>query len=299
MSNEGVNSMQRNYLNSLNSFHINDLQTMISVDVAHFSTDYADSPSYAGIETSDVRPSHPMPQDPLTARHDDLGPFYVETVDLSATIVEPFNTASATLFILVAIVWVVRLWGRFRLHPFLTACLPLLLVGGIGGTLYHATRASKLYWLADVVPISLLGVLISVYLWLRLAPRWAYLIGLIALLLVVNLIGRFTLPVHWAINLSYVSMAVPIIGLMMVALIRTNFEHSGWVWMTWVLFGFAFFFRIIDVLRPPVLPMGTHWLWHTFGALTTMTLAEYLYRIEGRVLNPLPHGSSTRSAYPG
>ena len=32
------------------------------------------------------------------------------------------------------------------------------------------------------------------------------------------------------------------------------------------------------------LPMGTHWLWHTFGAITTQLVTEYFYRIEGKPL---------------
>ena len=29
------------------------------------------------------------------------------------------------------------------------------------------------------------------------------------------------------------------------------------------------------------LPMGTHWRWHVFGAVTTQALYEYFYRLEG------------------
>src|SRR4051812_42771398 len=54
----------------------------------------------------------------------DGGPIYAET-DLSRVIAEPWNAASASVFVLVALVWMVRLRGRYREHPFLTACLPL------------------------------------------------------------------------------------------------------------------------------------------------------------------------------
>jgi hypothetical protein len=29
------------------------------------------------------------------------------------------------------------------------------------------------------------------------------------------------------------------------------------------------------------LPMGTHWLWHLFGAACTQFLIAYFYRLEG------------------
>ena len=39
-------------------------------------------------------------------------------------------------------------------------------------------------------------------------------------------------------------------------------------------------FRFVDPLTKGVLPMGSHWLWHVLGAVTTAILAEYFYRIE-------------------
>jgi hypothetical protein len=27
--------------------------------------------------------------------------------------------------------------------------------------------------------------------------------------------------------------------------------------------------------------MGSHWLWHTFGAITTALIVEYFYLVEG------------------
>ena len=61
----------------------------------------------------------------------DGGPIYLET-DLTQTIVEPFNTVTAVLFLFLAGMWLVSLWGRFRQRPFLTFCLPILAVGGVG-----------------------------------------------------------------------------------------------------------------------------------------------------------------------
>ena len=35
------------------------------------------------------------------------------------------------------------------------------------------------------------------------------------------------------------------------------------------------------------LPMGSHWLWHTFGAITTALVIEYFYLVAGEK-NPSP-----------
>jgi len=37
--------------------------------------------------------------------------------------------------------------------------------------------------------------------------------------------------------------------------------------------------------------MGSHWLWHTFGAVTTALLVEFFYRVEG--------GNHVATASPG
>src|SRR5207302_6393909 len=113
---------------------------------------------------------------PQTDRLADRGPRYAETpADTYAadapTVAEPYNAATAFLFIVVVAYWAWRLRGRYRRFPFVAACLPVLFVGGLGGTLYHATRTRPLYFFLDVVPISLLGLAGALYLTARLG-RW-------------------------------------------------------------------------------------------------------------------------------
>ena len=90
----------------------------------------------------------------------DGGPWYAET-RLDRTIAEPWNAVTAAWFLLLVVVWLVRLRGRFRRFPFLTCCLPILAAGGIGGTLYHAFRISSAFFWMDVLPIYLLGLATS------------------------------------------------------------------------------------------------------------------------------------------
>ena len=44
-------------------------------------------------------------------------------------------------------------------------------------------------------------------------------------------------------------------------------------------FGHAWFFRLVDNAGVVNFPMGTHWLWHAYGAACTMFLFEYFYRV--------------------
>ena len=216
----------------------------------------------------------------------DFGPFYVETPDevrrlepYPGWIAEPWNAATGVLFVLIVIVWVWRLRGRYRQYPFLTMTLPLLFVGGVGGTLYHGLRNWVGYFLMDVIPIYLLGLFATLYLWIRLGPKIRYLVGMLGVLILLQALGHWKLPLHWSINVSYGCLAIIMLAPIVIVLLRTRFRDAGWVGASLASFGIAWICRIADVWRPPLLPMGTHWLWHTFGALTTWCLSEYLYRV--------------------
>src|SRR5262249_26043040 len=96
-----------------------------------------------------------------------------------------------------------------------------------------------------------------------------------------ELFGQLQTSRVWAINISYAGIALIILLPLVVILIRTRFRYAGWVATALVSFGIAWLFRLADSWEPPLLPMGTHWLWHTFGAVTTAALTEYVYRVEG------------------
>lgn len=215
----------------------------------------------------------------------DGGPRYVETPAdprvFPGYIAEPWNTASAFLFILIAVGWLIALRGRYRKHPLLTCCIPILLTGGIGGTLYHGIRLYHAFFLMDVIPIYILGLVVAIYLWIRLGPKVLHLIGMIGFLVLLQSIGIYTLPRQWAINVSYAALALLMVIPIALVLVRTKFMHGGWILTALGCFGIAWICRIADTARPPLLPMGTHWLWHLFGALTTCAVSYYVYRIEG------------------
>jgi hypothetical protein len=223
----------------------------------------------------------------------DGGPVYRETPpdpQAATGMAEPFNTVTAFLFVLIVLGWVWRLRGRFGRFPFTTASLPVLLAGAVGGTLYHATRTQRLYFLLDVIPISLLGGAGAVYLTARLGLAYGrrrvlgWAVALVALYLFVNAVLFRTIRgnnPNLAVNLSYASLAVMILLPLGFTLVRTRFRHAGWVAGALASFAIAWFCRLVDNTPQGDLPMGTHWLWHIFGAVTTQWMYEYFYRLEG------------------
>jgi hypothetical protein len=233
----------------------------------------------------------PDTADPLREQLRDGGPVFVETpTDLDnypSWAAEPWNTASALLFVLISLGWLWRLRGRYRRHPFLTVCLPILLVGGVGGMLFHGTRTHALFLLIDVVPIYVLGIAVAAWLWVRLGAKAWHLLGVIVFLALLQLLAQFRLPIQWAISMSYATLAALVLLAVALTLIRTRFRHAGWVYTACAFFATAWICRISDTVRPPIMPMGTHWLWHAFGALTTLALSVYVYRLERVEIQPI------------
>jgi hypothetical protein len=242
-----------------------------------------------------------MPQEssapaPLGGRLADGGPRYTETpadplAPDAPIIAEPFNTITAALFIVIVGIWAWRLRGRYARFPFLCCCLPILLAGGIGGTLYHALRNSMFYFLLDVIPISLLGLAAAVYManrfwggrwWVFLPAALAFYIGLNGLIFV----AMGTVDSHLRINLSYASLAVVVLTPIVLVLIRTRFRHGSWIAAGAIAFVIAWFFRLWDQKAGPYLSMGSHWLWHTFGAISTALVIEYFYKVEAENSQP-------------
>lgn len=223
--------------------------------------------------------------DPIPQRMPDGGPIYLETpndlANFDGIVAEPWNTASAALFVVIPMIWTWVLRGRYRQRPFLSSCLPILFAGALGGVLFHGTRRSVTFRYLDFMTIYFLGAAMSIWLWIRLGPRLRHLLGMMAVVGVIQATAHLGLPMHWSINISYALLALIVLVPIALALIRTRFRHGGWVSTALVCFAIAWICRATDDTRPPLLPMGTHWLWHAFGAVTTAAMSVFIYRIEG------------------
>lgn len=237
-------------------------------------------------------PDHPAEADIgmlANAELRDRGPRYTETppdpyASDAPFIAEPWNAVTASFFAFIALGWLWRLRGRWRDFPFLMMCLPILLAGGIGGTLYHGFRTEAAYFFLDVIPIQILALAGAVFIAVRMWRRrgWLYLGGAIVVYIGVSkLLFSLVAPGKpLAVNLNYAALAAMIVLPIAIRLIATKFRHGSWFAAGFVAFALAWFFRLVDMRMGLYLPMGTHWLWHTFGAVSTALVIEYFYRVE-------------------
>lgn len=211
-------------------------------------------------------------------RPPDGGPLYTET-QWHALIKEPWNAASALLFAGMAVYWLYRLRGQWGQRRFLSFCLGLLLVGGIGGTLFHGLRVSRWFLLMDVLPILLIAVGLSLWLWRRLLPALFAPVGVVALFFLAQVLAHRFLPRAVAINTGYALMALMIVVPLLLVLRRNRWVGAPGILTAVVLFGAALFCRAVDASSGPWISIGTHWLWHTLSAASVWLLIRFLTRL--------------------
>jgi hypothetical protein len=207
----------------------------------------------------------------------DSGPIYTET-DFSHIIVEPWNAVSSLAFLIPALYWAYKLKDNFRQNWFLLYSATLLFIGGTGSTLFHAFRSSKFLIVMDFLPMAILTLSICFYFWFRLLKNW-----LIVLLIVVP---SFTLRYflfnrlgnHNSINASYFLSGTLFFLPILLLLIRNKWKGLGLAIACLFSFVVSLFFRQIDAWHPPLFSIGTHFLWHLFGAVGSHLVALFIYK---------------------
>lgn len=206
----------------------------------------------------------------------DGGIVYAET-NLNNFFPEPLNALTSGLFLLLALYWTIKLWGNFKTHLFLTYCLVLLYVGGIGGTTYHTLRQWRIFIVMDWMPIMLLCISAGIYFLAQLI-RWYYAILLVIAYLSFQFFFRklmISSNPQLFININYAMMAALVLLPVLGHLIFTNWKNGKWVGIALLSFIIALTFRIADQWE--WLHTGTHFLWHTFGAIASFCMFHYIY----------------------
>lgn len=214
-----------------------------------------------------------MPINPLPP---DGGILYKET-DMAQLFPEPFNAVTAVFFLAIAIFWTLKIKGNFKKCPFLTYCLVLLYIGAIGGTIYHAFRQWPVFIMMDWMPIMLLCLSAGFYFVAR-STRWYYAVVMVFvyLILMVGLRNRILIDnTSLFINVNYAIMASFVLFSVIRYLIYTQWKAGKWVGFALLSFVLALISRIID--KWEWLSFGTHFLWHTFGAIATFCMFNYIY----------------------
>ena len=144
--------------------------------------------------------------------------------------------------------------------------------------MYHATRSHNVWLFLDFGPIALLALAVAMFFWRRQRVSW-----FVAPFLVIGppVLAGFAAR---ALDVAGPWVGFPVLALtiatpVLVHLARTGWKDFGLVAGALVGFAVAVGFRSID-LRVPIefLPMGTHWLWHSVGAVAVHLLMLYIYR---------------------
>lgn len=217
----------------------------------------------------------------------DGGPIYAETTDLSSFIVEPWNSITSLAIVAPAIYWAIKLRGHdFKNYGFMWYCIPLLILGGLGSTLFHGLRNSEFFLYLDVLPTAILTLSVAIYFWIKILPKWGYTF----VIFVPSFILRYMLfdwfSDHTAANIAYFITGTLIFLPILIYLHRINYFSARWILLSIFMLVVSLFFREIDTRGWFQFPMGTHFLWHIFSGIGAYYLAKFLFLLRSRELSP-------------
>lgn len=209
----------------------------------------------------------------------DGGPIYKET-NLSRFIVEPWNAFSSLAYLLPVFYLLIKLRGSYLKNKFIIFfCAPLLFIGAIGSTLYHAFRAAAWLMYLDVLPIAILTFGISIYFFSRIINEWWWIVIIVIFSLILRHFAFALLSMQAAINVSYIITGAMIFIPALIYVVKSQFFAVKWLLMATILFAIALFFRYFDDFTNWFYGIGTHWLWHVCGAFGAFFLGIYLVKI--------------------
>lgn len=205
----------------------------------------------------------------------DGGPIYAET-DLSRIIVEPWNAITSLFILIPSIYWFLKIKGELGNYRFLFYAIILVILGGLGSALFHGFRASLFFLLMDVLPSALLSISVSIYLWLKVLKRWWYLLLIIIPLIAVRFFLFEDVPQHLAINIGYFMTGIMVVLPLFIVLHKSKYQKYILAVGAVSSFLVALIFRQLDA-EVTIIPIGTHFLWHTFSAIGANFVLGYLY----------------------
>jgi hypothetical protein len=211
-------------------------------------------------------------------RPNDPGPIYTETLPGLATgllPVEPWNTWSNIIFVLLLIHIAWRTRVDYRRYTLIVMSLPILTIGIIGGTVYHATRSHVVWLFMDFMPIVILTSAAALVFWREVIGSWPRAILLFLLVAVSGRALGFALAAERSmqISLGYLSAALSILLPLAILVRRASWIGLGFLCGIVMTFAAAVACRMLDRAgTTSPLPMGTHFLWHIFGGASVWML---------------------------
>lgn len=219
----------------------------------------------------------------------DSGPIYKETL-YGRWPVEPYNTATTLFFLALVLYWWLKIKPHYKEHALLTVTLPVIGVGFVGGFLYHSLRNHSFWLYLDWGPIFISANIVAVYFWRTHLTSWRLSLlytytPLFAVLATQKLWAQGTsLP-----TLSYFFLVLSVIAPLINYIYRHPRQYLKYIGLAFASITLALTSRLLDRNHlMDWLPMGSHFLWHTFGALTCHFFIGYIYLERPRLLGTTP-----------
>ncbi len=209
----------------------------------------------------------------------DGGPLYTET-NLDRFIAEPWNAVTSLAFLIPAVYWLWKVRMDIRKYPIMVISGVLLFIGGTGSTLFHGLRSSRALIMMDYLPMAMATMAVSCFFWYKvLYQKWYWVASIVVPAWVIRIQLFEWLNHHDATNLAYFLTGTMIFLPMLLVLSNTKWFKTEDAVLALSGFAISLFFRQIDAWDPPLTPIGTHFLWHLFGAWGSFYLAKYLYAL--------------------
>ena len=206
----------------------------------------------------------------------DGGPIYFETLP-GRYIVEPWNAFSSLIFLIPVIYFLIYLIGPYQKYKFVVFyALPLLFIGGIGSTLYHAFRSYHWLMTLDVLPMLLLSVGVAFFFLMNLFRNWYMPLIILLISTLLRFYFFYVLPIQQAINIGYFIVGVLIFVPSFLYAQKHNYKAIIQLIAAMVFLVISLFFRFYDDNPAQFLPQGVHWLWHVFSAAGAVFSGLYI-----------------------
>lgn len=209
----------------------------------------------------------------------DGGPWYAETHITDHLIVEPWNAISSLAIAAPAVYFLWKIRKTPKQFGFLLLCIPFLFLNGLGSTLFHGLRTSRIFLYMDFLPAIVLTLMISLYFWAKALPKWwmSFIAVTPVFLLRFGVIDF--MPGQSGINTSYAISGIAFLLPVFLILRKYSFRKTLNIILAAVCFVLAIYFRQVDKDFLDYFPSGTHFLWHIFSGIGAFFLADYLYFI--------------------
>lgn len=214
----------------------------------------------------------------------DGGPWYAETHITDNLIVEPWNAFSSLAIAAPAIYFLWKIRKNPKQYSFLLAAIPFLFLNGLGSTLFHGLRTSRFFLFMDFMPALILTLMITVYFWAKVLPKWWMSFVVITPIFLMRFGVIDLIPGQGGINTSYMISGIAFLLPVFLILRKYNFQKTINIVAGAICFVLAIYFRQVDKEFTDIVAFGTHFLWHIFSGIGAFLLADYLYFIRNEEL---------------